>query len=418
MFTRSVSTPCYTVWLKRSLMSVLLLLCAASSHALTCSVGDLISETFTNGSQWELCFTVDANAGIVLHDATLSVPGPSGTTVTRRVLEEASLAQVHVAFDDGAKRTHFLTQYGFGGGNLVNLGASDCVGGTLRSVGGKNVLCHAKRDRGYAWKYYTQAKQGETLNLTSVSVVQGYTWVVEWHFHDDGVIAPRIGATGELERFGSQTQFGWPLDASGTVGLSSSVNYFWRLDFGIGADSSDDKIEEFEILPTDNGSKHRLVRAQLTQEAGRRASSDVKRSWRIYDGETNFDGHLVSYHLEALHTGHRYWGPTSEPWSENEFWVTRDSPCQRYISENDTVGGGCGADVSVFENSQNINGADLVVWYGLSYHHLPRDESEPYMPTRWDGFELVPRDWTYDNPFSQVPSISRDQLASILSTAR
>jgi hypothetical protein len=39
-----------------------------------------------------------------------------------------------------------------------------------------------------------------------------------------------------------------------------------------------------------------------------------------------------------------------------------------------------------------------VVWYGLSFHHLARDEDQNYMGAHWSSFKIVPRDWSATNP--------------------
>ena len=40
---------------------------------------------------------------------------------------------------------------------------------------------------------------------------------------------------------------------------------------------------------------------------------------------------------------------------------------------------------------------DIVVWYGTSFHHLPRNEDEPHMHAHWSGFTIAPRDLTAQN---------------------
>ncbi|MBV7330221.1 PKD domain-containing protein [Chloroflexi bacterium TSY] len=73
--------------------------------------------------------------------------------------------------------------------------------------------------------------------------------------------------------------------------------------------------------------------------------------------------------------------------------------CEKYISHNLRVGG-CGDNVTDFTNRENLAGADLVLWYGISFHHIPRDEDEAFMHAHWDGFQLIPRDWTAHNPLA------------------
>ena len=47
---------------------------------------------------------------------------------------------------------------------------------------------------------------------------------------------------------------------------------------------------------------------------------------------------------------------------------------------------------------ESLNNQDLVVWYGATFNHLPRDEDENHMHPHWTGFSIIPRDMTATNP--------------------
>ena len=64
-------------------------------------------------------------------------------------------------------------------------------------------------------------------------------------------------------------------------------------------------------------------------------------------------------------------------------------------------GGGCGAEITDFISGQPISPGDIVLWYRINYHHLPKSEDEPAVPIHWDGFTITPRDWTSVNPISR-----------------
>ena len=38
-----------------------------------------------------------------------------------------------------------------------------------------------------------------------------------------------------------------------------------------------------------------------------------------------------------------------------------------------------------------------VMWVRVGFHHVPRDEDQSPMPVHWQGFGLVPRDFTEIN---------------------
>ena len=307
------------------------------------------------------------------------------------------MAQIHVAYDDGSLRVFHITDYGLGGNNLQDLNTLQCLNGQRLLSGTKHVLCQRVEDRGYLYKDYGSKKQGQLLDLYSQSNTDGYTWMVRWQFYDDGTIEPLIGATGALNKFGNNSDYGDEAGTSGNIAVASVINYFWRLDFDIAGNGANDIVEEFNISPVNNGSKS-LAISRLTTETGRQVDLQLKRSWRVRDASvTNADGHPVSYHLEALHAGYNYSGRSDEAWAQNDFYVTRNDSCERFVANNPTAGG-CANGLTGFLNGQNTDGADVVIWYGLTYHHFPRDEDLPYIPTRWDGFQLLPRDWTATSP--------------------
>ncbi|MEZ4674149.1 MAG: hypothetical protein R2932_07910 [Caldilineaceae bacterium] len=107
-------------------------------------------------------------------------------------------------------------------------------------------------------------------------------------------------------------------------------NYYWRLDFDLGEEGSDDLVEEFNYALADN--QRTLGVTQLTTEVGRSVAPQTMRSWRIRDGGlTNSQGRAISYHLEPMELGHRDVGPTTEPWTANDFYVTKYNACEKYV---------------------------------------------------------------------------------------
>lgn len=363
--------------------------------AQTCS-GETMQETLPTNGKWELCWDARAEEGIVLTNIFYTTPD----NVRRKVLKEASIAQIHSPFDDNSARYHYVTNPGLGGAQLVPLTSGNCPNGTLLQHNGASVLCKMVEDRGYIYKYESNSRQGYYLTLFSVSKMNGQHFIVRWRFYDDGSIEPSIGSTGIVSRRSADARYGWRMQNSNDIGVGYVNNYYWRLDFDLGANGANDLLEEFNVASTNSGSNKSLSVTAITSESGRSVDAQKKRSWRVRDGSIkNSDGHAISYHLEPMQAGNRYVGPSSEPWTANDLFATKYRSCERFASQNPTTDG-CGADVSQFTNGENINGADLVLWYRISYHHLPRAEYQPYIPVHWDGFVLMPRDWTATSPIA------------------
>ena len=289
-----------------------------------------------------------------------------------------------------------VTGAGLGGSNQRQQSAIDCPGGTLYGGG---ALCAQVQGRGYAYKSRSVQVQGFRLGLRASTTIGPHTYLLRWQFADDGSIAPAIGLAGELPVLTADTAAadnGWPLDAAGTLAIGFTHHYFWRLDFDLGTGPAGDAVEELAVVPSSDRRRKTQSRISITSESQRRVDADSKRSWRILDTQiSNADGRSISYHLEPLHSAHRNRG--NLPALASDIHITKLNACERFSIANPTTGG-CGANVADYVDGESLEGADIVLWYGLSYHHLPRSEDEPRLPVHWDGFVVVPRDWTATNP--------------------
>ena len=359
-----------------------------------CSAAYYIDETLPNGARWDMCWEHRNNDGIVFSQVHFTPPGG----VRTQILAEASISQVHVPYDDNGARYHDITDYGFGGEYMVDLDGGSCPSGSLLQHSGKNVICKELGQRGYAFNGGSQQEQGHELALFSVSKVGAYNYIPYWRFLDDGTIEPVMGATGRLQRTGSNQLYGWPIRRGTTTGISHIHNYYWRLDFDLGDTRTDEVVKEVNLVPDDGNRQRNLSISTFTTEQARSIDPAQMRSWIIQDTTlTNQDGQPISYELVPTYTGHRDEGPSNEPWTLNDFYVTRYNACERYVSHNPTSNG-CTADVSQFVNGESLNNQDLVIYYGITFHHIPRDEDEPNMHAHWDSFRLVPRDVSNTNP--------------------
>ena len=343
-----------------------------------------------------MCWATTNEEGVVLSDGHFT--DPSG--VRRKVFKSLSVAQINVVFDDGSPSLNLVTGAGLGGANFRTMSDSDCPAGTR--LGG--VLCQRTEARGYAYKSYGQQKQGYNLVLTSASTPGVSTYIVRWSFGDDGAVAPSIGLSGALPRIvtGSSAN-GWPVDATSVAGIGFTNNYFWRMDFDLGDDAANDAVEELEIVPSaDRRTKTKTLTA-IASESARAINEDHKRSWRILDTQIrNSDGRAISYHLEPMHTAQRYRGLSSVLSSvlASDAQFTRYNACERFATEN--PGPNCGASVTDYVSGESLAAADVVLWYSVSYHHLPRAEDSPAIVVHWDGFVVLPRDWSALNPLAYL----------------
>ncbi len=359
-----------------------------------CSNAFYIDQTLSNGARWDMCWEHRSREGIVYHDIHYT----PANGVRRKILAQASIAQIFVPYDDNGARFHDVSDYGLGGSYMSNLQSSECSGQRLVHSG-KNVICQEiliKQDA-----YHTGNaghRNGESLSLFSVSHIGAYNYIPQYQFFDDGTIEPSMGATGSLQRRGSNPAYGWLL-SDGRYGISHLHNYYWRLDFDLGSSATDDIVQEINFS---NSTTRTHTVTQFSNETSRSISPSQMRRWRILDqGSMNASNEYSGYEINIQNSGHRDIGPSSEPWTFNDFYVTRTNTCELYISHNPTSGG-CGENVSEFVNGESIAGRDITAWVGVTFHHVPRAEDEPRMHAHWNSFQLIPYNM-HDNTPSYVP---------------
>lgn len=363
-----------------------------------CDDAYAVSATFANQARWEMCWEQRNREGIIFHHVFYT----PRNGVRQMVLYQASLAQVHVPYDDNGARFHDITDYGFGSANMRYLRAEDCPNGQLLAETTKNILCKQILLRDNAFIHGSDAFQGEALNLFSVSTIGAYNYIPQWRFYDDGTIEPSVGATGALQRFGKPEQAaqGWSIDKD-KIGLAHVHNFFWRLDFDLARTSDNDAVEEINYVAKD----HKLTRSitRFTAEVARNVNPEQARFWRVVDtGVSNSKNLPIAYDILLPDSGQKDDGPASEAFTHYDLYVTKGKTCELFASHNPELNA-CAQDVTQFTNNEVIEGKDIVLWPSTSFYHMPRTEDAPHMDAHWSTIRLVPRDWHDQNPLSDTP---------------
>lgn len=363
-----------------------------------CSDAYSVNVTLPNQARWDLCWEHRVREGIVL--SKIHYTPRHGER--RMVLNQAALAQIHVPYDDNGARYHDISDYGLGGNYMAALNQTDCPGGKLLRFGSKAVVCQQNEARGSAFSSNTDRLQGDSFSLFSVSKIGAYNYIPSWRFMDDGSIEPGVGATGALQRYSDRNteQQGW-LIADNKVGIAHLHNFFWRLDFDLNGTSMDDYVEELNF--TANSGRTSLTKTRFTTEVARSVDPTTSRTWRIVDGATkNAKGLPISYELRLHQSEQQDLGPASEPFTQNDLYVTRYNSCELFASHNPTVNN-CANHLADFVDGEPLTGSDLIVWPSTTFYHMPRAEDAPQMDAHWSYISLSPRDWHAQNPLSTAP---------------
>jgi primary-amine oxidase len=342
-----------------------------------CASNYSIDVTMSLGSRWEMCWERRDAEGLVLNQITYT-PRANGSRTL--VLGSAALAQIYAAYDNNGPQHYFVTDVGLGL-TMNALTSAECPGGALRQDGnGQSVVCQQVRARGYAWRGTGQV-QGQSLIVFAASTAGNETYIQQWVFDDDGTIRPMLGVSGRLDLNQlSGPATGWAVGSGNTRYATSRFHSaYWRLNFDLGG-SGDDVLEQFDY--SGNGNTRTQSVTTIASETSRAISPSAQRFWRIKDTQIkNSNNHNISYDIVPQHTSVQR---SSQAFTNNDLYVTTAKACEQFSARNPT-NTGCAAQVNEFADGEALS--DAVVWFGTSWHHVPRQ-----------GLVLSPRDLVSTSP--------------------
>ena len=403
-----------------------------------------------NGNQvswqnWNFHFRVDPKTGVVVTNVTFNDGGKA-----RSVLYEGSLAEISVPYMDPAEGWYHTTFMDVGEGNIWGSVASvlepgadcpdnavyfDSVASTSHGIPQRwpRTACLFEREAGdFAWRhsaggFQTDSRRRRDLVLRMIATFGNYDYAVDWTFLQNGSIRIGVGATGSVEvkavrsrtaaedRDGQDGRYGHFV-AENTVGVNHDHYFCFRLDLDIDGTENSFLKEQLktERLPAENPRRSVWVAepkiAKVEEEAHLRMMMDHPALWRVINPNVKGPlGYPVSYEIAPEHNAmslmtdddypqrragfiaHNLW---VTPYREDEQYAAGDYPTQSH--------GGDGLPAWT-KGNRPIENTDIVVWYTLGFHHVPRPEDWPIMPTAWHEFELRPFDFFARNPAVDLP---------------
>lgn len=391
--------------------------CPAETHP--------ISHRFATGAQWQMCWHVEAERGLVLGNIVYTAPDKPPL----QIINELAISQLEVPYDTGKRMTRDITDHGFGGRNMKTLAGDDCIGertatsipnfGTGR-IGGaelREVLCSHEVDAGLGrrstWGGRPISQRGKVFEISTISVVGWYEYMTLYSFGESGEITPRLGATGDLspEDFTHEHKHGSHVGHGESDGaVSHSHNAVWRVHWALGgpqrvqeynADFSGERGEQSAVM---DGSWTTIDRESIRLHQPRRW-------WRVLGPGKNADGHPISYKIQL--DGADSYSPHADHAADHahadgpgagdaaygyDIAFTERDACEVYATKNDR--NGCSLrDVPAFiSNQQSLH--DVVSWVAVSFHHVPRDEDQSPMDMHWQGFSMYPFDAFAQSPMT------------------
>jgi len=420
-----------------------------------------INDGEVSWQNWHFRFRLDPRIGPVINLVSYEDAGKR-----RSVLYEGSLAEIYVPYqgpDESWKGRVFMDlgeSYASAGtgGILKPLQAGvDCPvyasffsGTFFRNDGTPYVrprlACMFERVSGDPvwrhWEYSTAAVSGRPtreLVFRTAASASNYDYVFDWRFEQDASIVVGVGATGVLQvgavknpradmplsdalaakdPDGREVQFG-QLVAPGLSAVDHDHFFSFRLDLdvdGVNNSLMVDKLVPYK-LPDSAPGRHWIwaMKPEMVKTEGDAqfdASIEHPAMWRFTnEGVKNALGQSTSFAIMPGETAISLlpaseWPQRRAGFSQHNLWVTPYDPTERYASGVYVLGSkGEDSLPQWVKQNRNIMNTDIVAWYTMGFHHVPRPEDWPQMPIMWHTFTLLPYGFLSKNPTMDLPVV-------------
>ena len=410
---------------------------------------------------WKFRFRLDPRVGPIVNLVTYN-----DGSKARSVMYEGGLAEMYVPYQDPEEtwNSHVFLDAGeyfvnTGSGGIIKplLAGVDCptyatfFSGTFYHDNGTpyirpQLACMFERVTGDpVWRHWdedTYAVSGRPtreLVFRTVATVGNYDYLFDWRFEQDASITVGVGATGILEvkavkdqradvpqsasmvgtdPEGNKVEFG-QLIAPGLSAVDHDHYFSYRLDLdvdGVNNTLMVDKLVPYKLPENTMGRKWiwAMKPEMLKKEGDAKLDVSVAHPamWMfINEGVKNSLGQNTSFAIMPGETGISLLPPDEWPqkragWSEHNLWVTPYDPTERFASGVYLMGS-TGEDSlpNWVKQNRSIMNTDIVAWYTVGFHHVPRPEDWPQMPIMWHTFSLSPFQFLPKNPTMDLPMV-------------
>jgi primary-amine oxidase len=381
--------------------------------------------------KWHLHVGFHSREGLVLHEIAYEDNG-----TPRRVLDRACVAEMVVPYADPDR--FFQTPLDIGELNLGTMTNSltlgcDCLGvihyfdaaycdSAGRAVRIPNAICLHEEDDGILWKHTdfrtgdVEVRRGRRLVVSTIATIGNYEYGFYWYFRQDGSIQCEVKATGIVLTSGltedGATPYGKPVAPRLSAYHHQHV-FCVRLDFALDGGGNSVVEVHTEGVPqgpeNPHGNAWVTVPRTLHTELEARRDIDIAsaRGWVVVNPtKRNAVGQPVGYRLVPGENAKPFAAEgsssrTRAAFMDHHLWVTRYAADERYPAGEYPYQhpGGDGLPRWV-QADRPIEDTDIVVWYTMNHHHVPRPEDWPVMPVVRIGFELRP--WGF---FDRSPAL-------------
>jgi primary-amine oxidase len=387
--------------------------------------------------KWQFRVGFHVRDGLILH-----MIGYEDERRLRPIMHRASMAEMVVPYGDpggGAFRRNAFDTGEYGVGQFLDsltLGC-DCLGhihyfdcwhhdwlGAPKKI--ENAVCMHEEDFGILWKFTDSVrgdvtvKRSRRLVVSSLSTIGNYVYGFFWYFYQDGTIGVEVKATGIPLGTGAKNDEAARYGTRVAPGIDAHVHqHVFSFRFDMCVDGTRNAVTEvnFAAVPVGPDNPHgnaiRTDERKLTREMEAQRVMDMvaARYWRVINPNVlNVFGEPVGYKLVPGSNALPFSDPSSPVgrragFMYKHFWATQYTADELYPAGwyPNLHEGGDGLPRWT-EKNRSLDNENVVVWYTLNYHHLPRPEDWPVQPCVYASFHWMPSGFFASNPALDVPS--------------
>jgi primary-amine oxidase len=389
-------------------------------------------------NKWSFHYRMDERVGLIISLLRYDDDGRR-----RIVLYRGSVAEMFVPYMDPDSGWSFRTymdvgEFGLGPMSSPLMPGIDCPADAAffnailpnefgRPVVDRSVICMFQRDTGAPlWRHFEtangtyQGRPAVELVLRTIPSIGNYDYVIDWVLTQAGTIRIDVGATGIDQvkgvpaatmrdpSAGADTAYGGMV-APNLIGTNHDHFLSFRLDIDI--DGTDNTLVHEHLLSeaiqgtAGRSSLWRVAQENITTEGPLTGGHEGAEIWSVINPHlTNRLGQHPGYEVRPDHTVTSLLAPEDIAQQRGAFsaatlWVTAYDPKQLYAAgmHPNQSRGGDGLPAYV-KHHRRVADADIVLWYTMGFHHLPRPEDWLILPTIWHSVSLVPFGFFDVNP--------------------
>ena len=405
---------------------------------------------------WTFHVRVDPRVGTVVSRVRYTDQGRE-----RSVMYQGFLSEIFVPYMDPGEDWYFINFLDIGESSMglsspLERG-TDCPGHATYLDGvhadergiphqRRRLACLFERETGdMAWRHFRRPDSIESrvrrdLVLRQISTIGNYDYLVDWVFQQDGAIKVVGGATGQVNvkavsaktvetsagngshngsnggaAAGRDDAYG-RLIRENLVAVNHDHFLSFRLDLDVDGPANNFVTDRLVPQQQPAGQPRRsiwVVKSETVHtEAEGRLSAHASQPalWRVVNlANRGPMGYPVSYQLKPGHSATSLLAADDNPqvrggFSQYQLWVTRQSDGERFAAGPYPTGAKQADGLPVWTKAnRSIDNTDLVVWYTMGMHHVPRAEDWPVMPVAWHELEIRPFDFFERNPALDLP---------------